>query len=245
MRLQNKYKSYDQLAQIFEGFPLRVLKFKNTKWKRVQKVLSFKLPKNVLLNKKKKNKIKRFKDHLLVKVNFRTWEKVKSFYQSGRKITNLLFNTFDQSVSNTEFKRSILYSKASCEILSVYRQMILKPEFRLNILLWRLNIFCSSYQATQAIHDKKVLVNDKIVGSNFLLSKGDIVSLNLKCHQKNINLKKSKLNFSPTDVILSFVEIDYYSNNIVIIKSLENLGHDDLRFIRTEFCNLKKMKDYI
>jgi ribosomal protein S4 len=245
MRFQNKYKSYNQLAQVFEEFPLRVLKFKNTKWKRVQKILSFKLPKNILSNKKKKHKLKKFKDHLLVKVNFRTWEKVKDFYQSGRKITNLLFNTFDQAVSNTELRKSILCSKVSCEILNVYRQMLLKPEFRLNILLWRLNIFDSSCQATQAIHDKKILVNDKVVGSNFLLSKGDIIFLKLKCYRHNVNLKKSRLNFSPTDVILSFVEIDYYSSHIVIIKSLENLGHDDLRFIRSESFNLKKIKDYI
>lgn len=245
MRFQNKYKSYDQLAQIFEEFPLRVLKFKNTKWKRVQKMLSFKLPKAVSLDKKKKHRPKRFKDHLLVKVNFKTWEKVKNFYQNGRKITNLLFNTFDQAISNTDFKKNVSNAKVTCQILDVYRQMLLKAEFKLNILLWRLNIFESSYQSSQAIHNKKVLVNSKVVGSNFLLSKGDIISLEPKYYHKNMNLKKSKLNFSPSDAIFSFIEIDYYSTHIVIIKSLENLGHEDLRLIRSESCNLKKIKDYI
>lgn len=248
MRSHNKYKSYDQLTQIFEKFPLRVLKFKNTKWKRIQKALSFKLPKRELTMKKKKlgrHELKKFRNNLLIKVQYKTWEKVKSFYQNGRKITNVLFNTFDQAVSNTSIRKNILNPKASCQNLNIYRQILLRPEFKLNVLLWRLNLFCSSYQASQAISNKRVCVNNKFIGSNFSLSKGDIISLVPKCYKKNTNIRKSRLNFSSSDNILSFVEVDYYSNQIVIIKSLEDLSHEDLYFIRPEFCNLKKIKDYI
>lgn len=168
--------------------------------------------------------------------------KVKSFYQNGRKITNLLFNTFDHSVNSAYFRKNVLDSKSSCQILNIYRQVLLKPEFKLDIILWRLKFFNSSFQASQAICDKKILVNDKVVGNNFLLSKGDMISFAPDCYKKNTNVKKSKLNFSPSDVILSFVEIDYYSNSIVIIKNLEDLSNEDLYLIRTEFYNLKKLK---
>ena len=244
MRLHNKYKSYNELTQIFEKFPLRILKFKSTKWKKIQKILSFKLPKKTSISKIS-YKSKKFKDNLLVKVNYKTWEKIKRFYQSGRKITNLLFNIFDQSISTTYLKKNILNSKTSCEILNIYQEILLKPEFKLNILLWRLNIFCSSFQASQAIYNKKVQVNDKFVAPNFVLSKGDIISLKSKIYEKNIHIKKSKSNFSPSDVILSFIEIDYYSNNIVLLKNLKDLSQDDFYLIRTEFCNIKKIKDYI
>ena len=248
MRFHNKYKSYDHLSQIFEKFPLRVLKFKNTKWKRIQKTLSFKLSNADLISKRKKSnqqKLKKFKNNILVKASFKTWEKIKSFYQTGRKTINLLFNTFDQSISNTSFRKTILDLKASHETLDIYRQVLLKPEFNLSILLWRLHFFSSSFQASQAIYDKKVQVNNKFVGSNFLLSRGDIISVTLKCHNINMNIKKSKLNFSSSDTILSFVEIDYYSNTIVIVRGLEDLTQTDFYFIRPEFCNVKKIKDYI
>jgi ribosomal protein S4 len=245
MRSQNKYKSYDQSIQIFEKFPLRVLKFKNTKWKRIQKLLLSNFSKTQKKKKLKDGKSKKIRNNLFVKVDFKTWEKIKIFYQNGRKITNLIFNIFDQAFTNSELKVNLLGLKASGKILDVYRQTILKPEFKLSILLWRLNLFCSSFQASQAIDEKKVIVNGKAVGNNFSILKGDIIYLITENYKKNTNIRKSKIEFSFSDTVSTFVEIDYYSNLIVVIKDLKNLSEQDLYFIRPEFCNLKKIKDYI
>jgi ribosomal protein S4 len=245
MRFQNKYKSYDQSIQIFEKFPLRVLKFKNTKWKRIQKLLLSNFSKTQKKKKLKDVKSKKIRNNLFVKVDFKTWEKIKIFYQNGRKITNLIFNVFDQAFTNSELKVNLLGLKASGKILDVYRQTILKPEFKLSILLWRLNLFCSSFQASQAIDEKKVIVNGKAVGNNFSILKGDIIYLITENYKKNTNIRKSKIEFSFSDTVSTFVEIDYYSNLIVVIKDLKNLSEQDLYFIRPEFCNLKKIKDYI
>lgn len=245
MRSQNKYKSYDQLIQIFEKFPLRVLKFKNTKWKRIQKLLLSNFSKTRKKKKVKDCKPKKIRNNLFVKVDFKTWEKVKIFYQNGRKITNLIFNIFDQAFTNSELKVNLLGSKASGKILDVYRQTILRPEFKLSILLWRLNLFCSSFQASQAIDEKKVIVNGKPVGNNFSILKGDIIYLITENYKKNTNIRKSEIEFSLSDTVSTFVEIDYYSNLIVVIKDLKNLSEQDLYFIKPEFCNLKKIKDYI
>jgi ribosomal protein S4 len=245
MRFQNKYKSYDQSIQIFEKFPLRVLKFKNTKWKRIQKLLLSNFSKTQKKKKLKDGKSKKIRNNLFVKVDFKTWEKIKIFYQNGRKITNLIFNIFDQAFTNSELKVNLLGLKASGKILDVYRQTILKPEFKLSILLWRLNLFCSSFQASQAIDEKKVIVNGKAVGNNFSILKGDIIYLITENYKKNTNIRKSKIEFSFSDTVSTFVEIDYYSNLIVVIKDLKNLSEQDLYFIKPEFCNLKKIKDYI
>ena len=245
MRFQNRYKSYDQSIQIFEKFPLRVLKFKNTKWKRIQKLLLSNFSKTRKKKKLKDSKFKKIRSNFFVKVDFKTWEKVKTFYQNGRKITNLIFNMFDQSFTNSKLRVNLLGPKASGKILDVYRQIMLRPEFKLSILLWRLNLFCSSFQASQAINEKKVIVNGKPVGNNFSILKGDIIHLVTENYKKNTNIRKSKIQFSPSDTILTFVEVDYYSNLIVIIKDLKDLSGQDLYLIRPEFCNLKKIKDYI
>jgi ribosomal protein S4 len=240
MRSQNKYKNYDQSVLISEKFPLRILKFKNTKWKKVQKILLFKIKK-----KFKSNKPKKFKSNLSVKVDFKIWEKVKSFYQNGRKVTNSIFNTLDKSLANSNLKKNLLNSKFSFEILDIYRQTLLKPEFKLSILLWKLNFFSSSFQASQAISEKKIYINGIPVKTNFSLLKGDIIHLRAEIYKKNNDVRKSKIFFSPSDTILSFVELDYYSNAVVIVKNLEELSDQDLYFIKQEFYNLKKIKDYI
>lgn len=243
MRLQNRYKSYDQSIQIFEKFPLRILKFRNTKWKRVQKLLLLNFSKKK--KKLKDNKFKKIRNNLSVKIDFKTWEKVKAFYQNGRKITNLIFNIFDQAFTNSEFRLNLLSLKASNKTLDVYRQTLLRPEFKLSILLWRLNLFCSCFQASQAIDEEKVIVNGKPVGNNFSVLKGDIICLISEDYKKNTNIRKSKIQFSSSDTISTFVEIDYYSNLIIIIKDLKELSGQDFLFMRPEFCNLKKIKDYI
>jgi ribosomal protein S4 len=240
MRSQNKYKNYDQSVLISEKFPLRILKFKNTKWKKVQKILLFKIKK-----KFKSNKPKKFKNNLSIKIDFKVWEKVKSFYQNGRKVTNLIFNTLDKSLANSNLKKNLLNSKFSCEILDLYRQALLKPEFKLSILLWKLNLFSSSFQALQAINEKKVYINGAPVKTNCLLFKGDIVRLRKENYKKNTDVRKSKNYFTSSDIILSFAEVDYYSSIIVVVKDLENLSDQDLYFIKQEFYNLKKIKDYI
>jgi ribosomal protein S4 len=244
MRSQNKYKSYNQSIQIFEKFPLRILRFKNTKWKKVQKILLSKFSK-IVKKKPRSSKPKKFKSNLLVKLDFKMWEKVKSFYQNGRKLTNLIFNTNDKSFANSILKKTLLNSKSSCEILSVYRQALLKPEFKLSTLLWKLNLFSSSFQASQAISEKKIYINNVPVKINFLLLKGDVIHLKAENYKKNIDVRKANICFSLSDVVFSFVEIDYYSNVIVVVKSLEDLSDQDLLFVKQEFYNLKKIKDYI
>ena len=169
MRLRSKYKNYNQLSQPFDKFPLRILKFKNTKWKKIQKVLS-----TSHLNKKK------FVENFSIKVPYKTWEKINNYYKEGHKLKNSIFMLYDKAVSVSYFRSILKNNTLSSTLRNMYLHTLLKPEFRLDILLWRLNFFESSYQARQAINEKKVKVNQKRVAGNFFLSKGDIVSLSIK-----------------------------------------------------------------
>ena len=115
MRFINRYKNYDKLFSIFEKFPLRVLKFKSTKWKRIQRLLSFKCSKvntrsiNLRItkynNKIKPTRKKLFFDNLLVKVSLRTWYRVEKYYENGRRIKNVIHNIFDKSVLTSHFRK--------------------------------------------------------------------------------------------------------------------------------------------
>ena len=231
MRLRPKYKGYNQLSQLFDKFPLRILKFKNTKWKKIQKVLS-----TSQLNKKS------FVENFSVKAPYKTWEKINNYYREGHKLKNLIFLLYDKSISVSYFRSVLKNNSLSSTLRSMYLYTLLKPEFRLDILLWRLNFFESSYQARQAINERRVKVNEKVVAGNFFFKKGDLISF---IDLKNLNITQKRTKSSLSDIIFSFIEVDYYSNNIVILKDLKDLTTDDFYLLLNETYNIKKIKDYI
>ena len=255
MRFVNKYKSYDKLFFIFDKFPLRVLKFKSTKWKRVQRLLILKKSKQKKLlrgvkpvNSKKKVRSfhkKTFFDTLLIKVGVRTWYRVEKYYENGRRIKNIFHNAFDKSVLTSHFRTTLKFTRKASNTLYAYSSTLLKPEFRLDILLWRLKFFNSSYQASQAIAEQKVAVNNKFVQGNFFLSKGDIIVFcpNFKLNNLNFHKKEDKTLFSR--LVSTSIEVDYYSNSIIILKNWEDLGKEDLYLSLKDSYSLKKIKDYI
>ena len=234
MRLRSKYKGYNLLSQPFDRFPLRVLKFKNTKWKKIQKILSS-------LGTTKKKIVENFS----VKVPYKTWEKVNNYYKDGHRLKNSIFLVYDKAVSVTYFKSVLKNPSLSSTLRNMYLYMLLKPEFRLDILLWHLNFFESSYQARQAINERKVRVNERSVAGNFFLSKGDVITMvnckNFKALDLNQKIDKN----SVSDIIFPFVEVDYYTNTLIVIKDLKDLTEDDFHLLLTETYNIKKIKDYI
>jgi len=68
-------------------------------------------------------------------------------------------------------------------------------------------------------------------------------------HSESIQLKKEfkklKLKSTTVDSVFTFLEVDYYTNTIVIVKDLSELTSEDFYLLITEFYNLKKIKDYI
>ena len=231
---------------------MRVLKFKSTKWKKIQRTLSFKILKSTerLRNLKRRTSFrlihkKFFFDSFLTKVSLRLWYRVEKYYENGRRIKNAVSSMFDRSLTTRYFRKVLILSKKSSSVRHVYSSILLKPEFRLDVLLWRLKFFSSSYQACQAIDEHRVVVNGKQVRGNFFLSKGDVISFASTHKLDNLCMRAVKSNTLFSKVILTFVEVDYYSSCIVIVKDLKDLGPEDFYLLVKDFYSLKKIKDYI
>lgn len=255
MRVVSRYKGYHRLFTVFEKFPLRINKFKSTKWKRVQKLLRVKLEKRVKSlkqNKWKKVSLKRrkyksrlFINNFLTKVNFRYWYRVESYYENGRRIQKIHSSAFDGALDTNFYRDALHFSKKPCLIDLVHSRVLLKPEFRLDILLWKLNFFRSSYQASQAISELKVSVNGCFRKGNCFLRKGDIICFNSKFRAEYLNVKELKSRFFFSKVISTFVEVDYYTNCVVVLKNAEELSLEDFYLLIKDSCSIKKIKDYI
>jgi len=234
MRLHCKYKGHNNIGRSFERFPLRILNFKTSKWKKVQERYS-----------KAFWKKKIFVNTLLIKLSYRKWDKLSNYYRDGNRLKNSIINLFDKSFSSSYFKKVLRSSSFYSKMSEMYLYFLIKPEFRIDILLWKLNFFSSSYEARQAINENKVSVNDKYIYSNYYLLKGDVISFNNKFDMKFLNIVQNRNKSLSISTVLSFVEVDYYSNTIVIVKSVKDLTADDFYLLIRSSYNLKLIKDYI
>jgi len=88
-----------------------------------------------------------------------------------------------------------------------------------------------------------ILVNNSFVYDAYFLKKGDIIQF------KNYNLINYKNNYlinSGLDFLHSFIEIDYYTNCIIILKDLNTLSVEDCFLIlNNQSINLKNLFYYI
>ena len=227
MRLNNKYTKFAKLNKLPFLFPQRILKFKRSKWKNCQKRIYFQSKKTLKL-----------KNPLIYRLPSRTVEKVKNYYRDGLTLKNILILFFDQSLTISFFKKE-LSSKFNKSLKELLINLFIKPCFRIDILLWKLNFFKTSFFARQYINEGKILINSKRVNSNYFLKKGDIISFK----SESIGLFFKFLNSSLQTY--NFVEIDTYLKKIILIKDLKEFSKEDLNLMVQFFFNTNKLKDYI
>lgn len=229
MRLENKYTKFAKLNTSPFPFPRRILKFKRSKWKKCQKRISINSKKFVSLN-----------NPLIYRLASRSIENVKKYYRDGLTLKTVLMLFFDRSLKVSFFRNefSSKYNKSLKELLI---NLFIKPCFRIDILLWKLNFFSSSFFARQYINEGKILINSNKVKSNYFLKKGDVISFK----SESIDLFVKFLNFNSNSDIYTFVEFDTYLKRIVLIKDLKEFSNEDLNLMVQTFFNTNKLKDYI
>ena len=241
MRKENKYKIYKVSGVFFKKFPLRILKFRRPKWNALQKLL-----KGSLVNQRYSKQNKQFGfgkkkvkislvNSFLIKKDLKRWGKVKNYYKTGVKYKNVLQNIFDCSIKYSFFKKK-------SKDLSLKKEFILNylvyPNFRIDILLWNLNFFSSSFQARQVINNNGILLNGRALKANVFLTKGDVITFKDTQNEGYI-YNQIVERFSKTKKILTFVEIDYYTKTIVVLKDYKELSLEDLYLLITEHLDLK------
>lgn len=230
MRFINKYKYFQNLKIVPNLSSNRILNFKRPKWKKIQKTFQ-------------RSKIK-FDDIFVQKLTFKYWNKIKRTYKKGldlKRIVDIFSDTkfsilyYKKIISNQ--KNSLFFSK------NLIFNFLIKKFFRLDLLLWKLKIFNSSYESRQFINNNYILVNNSFVYDAYFLKKGDIIqfkSYNL------INYKNNYLINSGLDFLHSFIEIDYYTNCIIVLKDLNTLSVEDCFLIlNNQSINLKSLFYYI
>jgi hypothetical protein len=257
MRRYNKFKFVNRFYIYPYFFHKRIFKFKRPKWIGAQKKLlglenQIKLlnPSNPTEKKKslKFNKIKEIKKNILknfffnfiaVKSKINSWQRLRFFFKESLFMKNAVRKYFDGQFSLSYFKKSFKKPHTRCFSIS---SVFIRPEFRLDILLWRLKIYSSVFFSKRAIRNKKVTVNGLNKNFDFYLVKGDIIKFS---QVKTYNLKKYFLKYFKIIFIPSFIELDFYTNTIVVLKSFNNFKISDFSSVIKEPLCLHKFKNYI
>jgi ribosomal protein S4 len=231
MRLQNKYTKFSKLSVLYKESPSRILKFHRTKWKKIQQLL---------FKNKTTNVLNSYKKVLLIK----KWSAYKARYSEGVKLKKYFDCVFDQAFSILFFKKLKFLNKAKNKVVE-YNTYLMRPEFRVDIFFWRLKFFSSCYEARRFINENKIRVNDKKIHPNYFLKKGDIISFDSTIYHKNFLLKTLLLNQINTNKFFSFIEIDYYTTTVVMLKNYRELNENDMSLFVNKFCNVTKIKTFI
>nr|YP_010395021.1 ribosomal protein S4 [Phytopythium vexans]YP_010395071.1 ribosomal protein S4 [Phytopythium vexans]DAZ89458.1 TPA_asm: ribosomal protein S4 [Phytopythium vexans]DAZ89508.1 TPA_asm: ribosomal protein S4 [Phytopythium vexans] len=131
---------------------------------------------NLKISKLKRKKWNLFKKRLKYRKEIKP-EKRNKFYQK-RLFEKQQFKNFYGCISESQFKNLFKFLKKKKNKINTFKEFVLLLESRLDINIVRLKLAKTIFQSKQLINHKKIIVNNKIISNpNFLLKKGDVISI--------------------------------------------------------------------
>jgi ribosomal protein S4 len=163
------------------------------------------------------------------------WVKLKKTYKNDLLTKKLWLNSYDSNANPNFIKKKMQKISDRKEALKIF---FLSFEFRVDVLLWNLKYFLSTYEASNFIKNGHVLVNGVRISSTIYLKEGDKVTF------INFNkiLKRNYLKYNPNHKIYNgLVEIDYYTNTILILKDAQSASLRDLSMITIDHIDVRSL----
>jgi len=243
MRSLAKYTSYSK--NIPNVIPFKILKFKSSKWKKIKKIIKnkFKLlkrRKQSIFFLKKRNKVfikkTRFFFFQGLKVQKRTMPNFNKYYKNCLSTNRLLKQLFDN--------RLLSLKPASKNYNLCFINFFIKQFFKPEILLSKLSFFNSSEEALQGLSNGSILINYEKKKSNYILKSGDIISISNKKINFFLFQKIIEKNYFLKRNFFSFLEIDYITGTIIILKDFSTLNFFDFNLFLSFYINLQQFKNY-
>lgn len=230
MRFLNKYKLHENFASGSKKLPLRVLKFKRPKWANIKRKLK---DRNVFWKFGKKRFKKRPHFINLLKVRLQKKFYFNKVFSKKFQTRKYISSLYDNSIKFSNDKKHTFRKTLISSIL-------VKPLFRIDILLWYLKFFVSSWSARQFISSGHVYINSKRIKLNYIIKKGDVITFDLPESIESINAYvEIKSKFLKSRNFLPFLEYDYYTNTFIVLKNWNEVSENDLALL---FNDNKKVK---
>lgn len=229
MRRIPKFKILTKTGSIFLSVPKKILKFNHSKWKLLKtKVFKF---------------LKRrcFFNFSLVSTKLKRWEKRKLFFKNKLFLKREFYQLYDSSLKYKNLKKFLNVKQVkSLDNIKYLSLTLLRVEYKIDNLLTKLKLFSNIYLTRQKINIGDILVNEMNVTHNYVLKKGDIVTFLKKTNPQNILTSQFNSFF-----FIPFVEVDFYTSTIVVIKSPVELSNQDLSLFFVKHFNSHHISNLI
>lgn len=243
MRRLNKYKSFNKV-KFFLRCPSRVLNFKKAKWVGLKEFLKRKLDLSRVGRYKNKltrrvlptSSISNLIDPMVIKQDKNRVGRVNRFYAETVR-SRLTYSVLNDRMLNMKKLQGKL--RLNKNRLDLYKSLLAENLFNVTSLLWVLSFCRTQYQAKQELQAKKILVNSKAYVKNMHLTVGDSVSYMNNSFDLGFNLKRYQMSNSQ---ILSFAEVDVYSQELVVVKDKESLVAEDLSLLYKDPINVVSLR---
>jgi len=232
MRLCKKYKLFSKHKTLLRSTPIiRICNFKRTKWLAIQKSFLYIFKRNT-----DQLRAKTFHNNLIFSLPLFRYQRLARFFFEGIFLKRILNSFFDNRLSTYNYKKLLNVSNTYLTYEESYLLVIIKPFFFFDILLWKLGLFSSCYEALQFIQAGNLLLNNKTAFYSTLLKKEDVISF--KCSVK-------KFDITPKAFLLSLVEVDLYSQQIVLLKDFTCITSLDTSLLVPEALEINAFLNYI
>lgn len=218
----------------FECIPKqKILKLHRSKWKNVQKLVL----KRISYWKKKKITIK---SQSVIPCSTRRWQRRRFIFSFRLVLKKIIQNLFFNAVTN----KQLAYLSTSLKkhrLTDCVKNYLFKLEFRLDILLCRLYFFESCLTVTKEVQIKNITQNNHEINVIQNLVKGDIIRI--KKVNKLIFINK-RFRSAP-HFFHSYIEVDFYTQTLIIVKDLKELSTKDFFLLSKYMFSVLHLQDYL
>jgi ribosomal protein S4 len=231
MRLRARYQIYLKAKGLIDNFPKRLWFLKRPKWK------------TFCLFKKFKRRYK-FINYFSPAISKNKYKfiKMELYYGNCLLSKTKLLQFYDFSYNLKKAKKDILFLK-NFKYKNLFKYLIFKQVYRLDVILWRLNIYSSTFEARQAIQKKFVLVNNKKSSIHYLIKNGDIIKL--LDNKYSFKIRQILNTFKLYPKYYSFLEFDAYTGAFIVIKNFQECILDDISVTLPRYINFNAFFNFL
>ena len=166
------------------------------------------------------------------------WDKSKLFYKKKLNLRQNILHSYDNSFKKDLVKKNALGNSFKSDSFVLFKNIVVKLEYNLAFLLFRLNFFHSVFESRKKIDLGFVYVNSLKVSKNYFIKSGDVISFRIEDFDCKANVLK---NFKRS-IFIPFVEIDYYTNVLIVIKDFKDLSFEDITLFYSKHNNISNYR---
>ena len=242
--------------------PLKVLKFGNTSWNSVVEFLKNRKRLAYFFRLFRKNKFVKAKGQILkmdskllkegvnaslikrlgitnmkMQASLKVWERLKNNYRDVLDVRRSFYQTYESCVSYKDLKKQLFRSRGLNYNKVEFLRKVLKFEFRIDILLYKLRFFRSSCEARVFLSKGLVRVNSRVVKGNYFVQTGDIITCDcVLSYKKNIECLKKAF------FLRNCFEIDYYTGTVIVLRSYNEIYESEIPFFFVKYFDWQKLR---